>query len=369
MIRGLSSALIFILIIFGILLYFRYHTKEPFVNAPSSNMGTVPTPQGTSVVPNTMPGPTVINPDKPTLEDLENTLTRIDFEKRTLENSRSQSDSVKLRIINLDKVKQELSEYIDKINRKKITLNDIPFNKSDLGTFLIKKEDTITTKTLPNTIQESNADDYLRTLGETAKNLKWGIHIEYDPAITVFKSIQDKMDHIQKELSRNKLSPLEIQAKIHELKILEQQVKTANKRAITKVKDEIRPYASDSVETPEPVNNDRPFFIRHQQPHDYTKRVSASSFDNETVAGVDYKKKAAFLCKQIEGADLGDSEDFGCIKNPETDVGPDYSWRGNYKMVCNRLGRIWGGWYPEMFGCPPTVGTEEQAPKIFQSNR
>jgi hypothetical protein len=57
------------------------------------------------------------------------------------------------------------------------------------------------------------------------------------------------------------------------------------------------------------------------------------------------------LCRQVKSAQLGDPVDFGCIAQPDT-VSADYSWKGNYEMVCNRLGYTWGAWYPEMFGCP-----------------
>ena len=80
-------------------------------------------------------------------------------------------------------------------------------------------------------------------------------------------------------------------------------------------------------------------------------RASASSFDPSSVGGLDYKKRAQELCRQIQGAQLGDPASFGCIHNPD-EVGSSYSWKGNYQMVCNRVGDTWGGWYPEMFGCP-----------------
>jgi hypothetical protein len=81
------------------------------------------------------------------------------------------------------------------------------------------------------------------------------------------------------------------------------------------------------------------------------RRASASAFDPSTVGGLDYKQRALELCRQAQVAQLGDSASLGCIKNP-SEVSADYSWKGNYAMVCNRIGDTWGGWYPEMFGCP-----------------
>jgi hypothetical protein len=88
------------------------------------------------------------------------------------------------------------------------------------------------------------------------------------------------------------------------------------------------------------------------------RRGSASAFDDSLVGGADYKKRSQELCRQVRGANLGDPQQFGCISNPDA-VGPDYSWKGNFTMVCNRLGDTWGGWYPEMFGCPKYDPTQK----------
>lgn len=391
MIRVISLVVFCMLIIFGTLLYIKYgkhYIEDGFVDVPVAAMGNVPVIQQTSAVPNTMPGSNVSDPTKPTLSDLENTLSRIDFEKRSLENIRSTSENVKSRIAILDKVKADLSEYISKINRQKMSINDIPFSKRDLGAFLLKKDDTLSTKTIPDKTHDVVSGS--NNMNEHIGDLKWKVSIKYDPNTRILKSISDKMEKIDKEIMSNTLTPTQIDTKMLELKILEQQAAAVNKRSITKSDSKLSAYTNRSTENSESVSfsdTKKPFFMDQEQPsfdqtqpsldqghqtqgfHDYTKRVSAASFDHESVVGHDYKKKATFLCSQIQNADLGDPVDFGCIKNPETDVSPDYSWRGNYKMVCSRLGRIWGGWYPEMFGCPATVGTDEQAPVIFESNK
>jgi hypothetical protein len=82
------------------------------------------------------------------------------------------------------------------------------------------------------------------------------------------------------------------------------------------------------------------------------QRASASAVDPSTVGGPNWKKRAQDLCEQVGSAGLAPPGNFGCIED-ETTVSKDYSWKGNYQMVCNRLGDTWGGWYPEMMGCPP----------------
>jgi hypothetical protein len=84
-------------------------------------------------------------------------------------------------------------------------------------------------------------------------------------------------------------------------------------------------------------------------------RGSAASYSDAAVGGSDWQKRSQEVCRQIKSAGLGDPKNFGCI-NP-ADVGPDYSWKGNFNMVCNRLGDTWGGWYPAMLGCEPNDPT------------
>jgi hypothetical protein len=102
------------------------------------------------------------------------------------------------------------------------------------------------------------------------------------------------------------------------------------------------PQTSRDVQT-------RPGFAMTDQ--QIRNRGSAAAFNTGVVGGADYKKQAQDLCRQVKNANLGDPANFGCIANPN-EVSDTYSWRGNYQMVCNRIGDTWGSWYPEMFGCP-----------------
>jgi hypothetical protein len=91
-----------------------------------------------------------------------------------------------------------------------------------------------------------------------------------------------------------------------------------------------------------------PGTYRNEYP-DIQNRASAASFDPSLVGGLDYKQRVQSMCSQIGAANIGAPAQFGCI-DPSS-VSASYSWKGNYEMVCSRLGNIWGGWYPEMFGC------------------
>ena len=83
---------------------------------------------------------------------------------------------------------------------------------------------------------------------------------------------------------------------------------------------------------------------------DFKNRASNASFNPSVVGTLNYKERSKNLCGQISGTNLGDPTEFGCIQDQES-VGSDYSWKGNFEMVCSRLKNTWGGWYPEMLGC------------------
>jgi hypothetical protein len=80
-------------------------------------------------------------------------------------------------------------------------------------------------------------------------------------------------------------------------------------------------------------------------------RGSASAFDESTVGGLDYRARAKDVCRQLK-EEYGSSQDFGCIADPDS-VSPEYSWRGNFQMICNRIGDMWGSDEGGKYGCPP----------------
>lgn len=75
------------------------------------------------------------------------------------------------------------------------------------------------------------------------------------------------------------------------------------------------------------------------------------SYDVGKTAKYDWKEKAASICDSIRKHGLNPN-DFGCM-DPSKQVSPDYSWRGNARMVCTRLLTTPDPGLPETCGCPP----------------
>jgi hypothetical protein len=70
-----------------------------------------------------------------------------------------------------------------------------------------------------------------------------------------------------------------------------------------------------------------------------------------TDTGFNWKDKCKQLYTALERMSL-DPGDFGCLA-PGTQVSPDYSWRGNAKMICTRAATHADPGLPEQIGCPP----------------
>ena len=78
---------------------------------------------------------------------------------------------------------------------------------------------------------------------------------------------------------------------------------------------------------------------------------NSPSMDVGKAAKFDWRSKSAQICDSIRKQGM-DPNDFGCM-DPSKQVSPDYSWRGNARMVCTRLLTTPDPGLPETCGCPP----------------
>lgn len=84
---------------------------------------------------------------------------------------------------------------------------------------------------------------------------------------------------------------------------------------------------------------------------EFDRLEARPSMDLSKPATYDWKTKAATICDSIRKRGLN-PEDFGCMEASKQ-VSPDYSWRGNARMVCTRLLTTPDPGLPEVCGCPP----------------
>jgi hypothetical protein len=354
-----------------------------------------------------MPQPTLVAspPSKITVDDLINLRERINKESLKLANLRSTSPTMLARRNQLESLAGELTDMISRLQAGTLAITDIPITKDDADNFLNQLEGTgpLPSLHLPSGTTTSKAEaetlnpqeqsmlpglqnPQLQQLLKNAQNLKWGIqmNVSYDPEVSANERLVQRLEAIENRLTNLSTSGRTLPESVSEslIKELENLRKIANRRAFKKKTVDRFPTDYSAIDTSSETSPDVPndenlavaqgkglgtqpkrFPNGERSPDIYVRpgfvmnsdsiahRASSSSFDNSAVGGPDWQKRSLDLCKQIQGASLGDTANFGCIKNP-TEVGPEYSWKGNYTMVCNRLGDTWGGWYPAMFGCP-----------------
>jgi len=330
-----------------------------------------------------------------TLDILTNLQTRVQAESLRLSNLRSSAATMTARIAQLDKLASNLGDIISSIQRGETQLADVNITPADANNFL----STLGTDTnTPVPVVEVPAPsggaaktgqagfpfpNDIQSLVNAARDMKWSVSIalESDPAMRQSQSILDKISSIEASINKYMVSgtpmPPHVQAFYdQELAILKNltdnnatatpditRIVTGPPKPILQSRDSVADVfvpsqhdldaaqggtmgpaagsASNGIGQGDyPMTDDQ---IQH--------RASAASFDDSMVGGLDYKTRALEMCRQIGAAGLGDPANFGCIKNPD-EVSASYSWKGNYEMVCSRLGDTWGNWYPQMFGCP-----------------
>jgi hypothetical protein len=323
------------------------------------------------------------NSDVLTMADLEALIRKVNTEIIRLNNLRSESPTVNQKIKQLTEMANTLKTYKLKVDRQSMTLAEIPIKPADAKRFL----DTNLSDSFPALLTASPIVEGGKNASSTAKTqtigtihteavntmdmlqaLKWSleIKIDNDPAILERDKILRRIEHLEQRIAAHAYSETPIPKSLEmmfnkELAMLSNALTQAGKEGKapwdTRVMPNVQNPGSEDVRLsyiPEAVSDThkdtsiRPGFEMNNET--IARRASASAFDDSMVGGADYKKMTLVLCSQIQSAQLGEPKNFGCISNPDA-VSHEYSWRGTYQMVCNRLGDTWGSWYPEMFGC------------------
>ncbi len=349
-----------------------------------------------------------------TLDGLKSLIQNIQAEQLRLQNLRSSDSTTIARIQNLESLLVDLRGFLGKIERKEMKIEDIPIKGSDAQNFLaqFKSSETlpylmeakgVPTSSLPSSALPTSepatvGGNPMMPLGPMIptevlnylKNLEWSFEIKVhnDPAIGHKERVMDRIKELEQRIAAYAYNDAPIPPALQkafkqELESLSNYLQDSsevyfsvdNDRLYsdhTRMPEEERtPYMSDpdssvssnyekndSMTSYNPYANTstqnddamiRPGFLMNDDT--IARRGSASAFNDDVVGGPDYKQRARDLCRQIKSANLGEPANFGCIEN-QNEVSSAYSWKGNFEMVCNRLGDTWGSWYPEMFGCP-----------------
>lgn len=343
-------------------------------------------------------------PNGLTLGILVNLRKRVQAESLKLSNLRSSAATITARIADLDKLAANLGDIISSVQRGETKISDVNITPDDANKFLNALEmgqnaavpDVSASQHFPGGGSTNSmsigptglpAADTIQSIMEIARNMKWSLSIglESDPALKQSQEVLDKLTAIETSMNKYMISGTPIPPNVQrlyeqQLAVLKNLTGDSRPDAMSVLmgppKPELRQRGNVS-EAHMPSQEDLNLvqgmtmgpFGTHGGPAagsasngigsgDYAMsdeniqhRGSAASFDDSMAGGLDYKTRALEMCRQIQAANLGDPANFGCIKNPD-EVSASYSWKGNYQMVCSRLGDTWGNWYPQMFGCP-----------------
>lgn len=355
-------------------------------------------------------------PGKISLIQLKTLKSRIETEEKRLQDLRSRAASVTSRINHLTQLAADLGDMISRVERRVMKLEDVPITPEAAEKFLQNLRSNTdpvpplvsTPGSIPAMMKmETPTSSFTPTMDDAAvgelmtlsRNLKWSldVRLEHDPALAHKERMLTQLSQIMKQLTNLNISgaaipPDSYNALLSELRAIQRSLSatravkpsgpefgsmsrlgTAFSRESTNmssVPDHLKLVAAtgaapnDATGTCEPAafptpgesrdSQIRPGYVMNDE--QIARRASAASYSGEGVGGADYKERALNLCRQIKEGALGDVASFGCIANP-TEVGPTYSWKGNFLMICNRLGDSWGRKYPEQFGCPPYDST------------
>jgi hypothetical protein len=292
---------------------------------------------------------------------------------------------------------------ISSVQRKQLKLSDIPIKAPDAERFLSSLNNPNLNTPLPSLPGMKPISDTgpkpvatsttaglfqsapVQALLEMARSMKWSVAVafENDPTIQQNQQILNTLNQMDSSINQHMVSntPMSQQtytAYSDKLKTLQGLVNTNNTDVPTAVRAMPTPMvqpvgvasqatvptddqlaqaqnagglSADDTQGNDSMNTGQ---LDTQIQH----RGSMASFDTDKVGGPDYKTRVQSICQQIQASGLGDPANFGCIKDPKT-VSASYSWKGNYQMVCSRLGDTWGAWYPQMYGCPAVDPTKK----------
>lgn len=339
-----------------------------------------------------------------TIQQLKDLHARMDKEYNRLAALGSSAASVTSRMQQLEKLKTDLFEMIQRVERKQMKIEDVPITPDSAAKFLSDLESNtapvpplmVPAASLPSMVKTSpytasyagipGGEQTVEKLMKAARDLRWSVDVrlEYDPTLRTKERMLRRLEIITRNLQTLSVSESSLPPKVYDQYMkdlggiqnaLSAQPARSSDGDVGAMSRLDTSYSRVATEVPKPsdeamavaqgkgfgttastfphgeISPDiqiRPGFVMNDE--QIARRASAASFI-PAAGGADYKTRSLELCRQIKSAQLGDTKSFGCIENPDT-VGPDYSWAGNFKMICNRLGDSWGRSYPEQFGCP-----------------
>jgi hypothetical protein len=301
-----------------------------------------------------------------TLKDLQDLSLRINIEIIRLTNSGAADSFVDMnlqsRVNVLNQIKKTIDDMITKIQNGSMKIEDVPFMKADVDTFLPAMKNMNTP--LPNLIKETGVSSYLNSLfpmfgaGDVSganlakkffsdysdtifNNLSWDLSLHYvgQAEQTVANNYANAARDL-KFASEDSGIPGTLEKGISGAPAHSYRGAMASVvQSITGV-----PTTAGGASV-HPGASRHPGASAH---HGASQHAGGSN----SPATFDWKERSKQICQQINARGFK-PYDFGCLEDPDNMRHESFSWRGYTKMVCNRLSTIYDPSVPFLCGCPP----------------
>ena len=290
---------------------------------------------------------TILSAEKPTLNDLKDLIIKIQTEVTRLSASATTDSIINNRISKLTLLKNEVQAIIDKVEKKTMSIEQIPITKSDFDKFLpllanpnSKLPDTLQSAGLPVSLSNlfpaylsgdiSGAQltqyvvgNYLDTF---FKGLSWDLRMNY--TAERLKEIADA----KLKTAETSLSALDT---LKQTQVLANEAQQQATSASTTYRGDFASRTSPDVAGE--IMGDG--------------QLGISKTSSTAPATLDWKERSQQICAAIakRGYTPGD---FGCFP-ADTPTQKNFSYRGYARMICSRLGTLYDTSAPEACGCPP----------------
>ena len=276
-----------------------------------------------------------------TLNDLKDATAKIGVEITRLGMSGSTDDIMNGRINTLKNIQSTIDDMIGEVEKGHKNIKDVNISKADLDAFLPIMSNL--NSPLPQIVQKTSVNPIIQNLFQTYAGG------DAEGAKEAQKMFDKYAEHILKNLSWS--------VNIKYTSDGEQQASMNNINALMNTLDAAT-FESSAPESSYPgyfnsvIQNMGETLPGEQLPMNGGSQVQGPQVQGpKAPASFQWKERASQICDQINARGLKPS-DFGCIKNQDA-VSEGYSWRGNVKLVCNRLQTVFDPSVREACGCPP----------------
>jgi len=277
-----------------------------------------------------------------TMNDLNNLSSRIGVEIVRLNASGSTDPVIQSRVNTLTEIKTKVDDIASQVQQGYKQIEEVPLTQSDISTFLPIMSNlnspvpqilntTGMNPVLQNLFQTYSGGDmdgsqlamemFDKYAGQLLNNISWDFNISY-----IGKAEQD--------IAKDEASSAKSLAQITMSEMAPPSSFPGQFQSITQAMGgpgsaifNQGPSRKPSSDTgyPKPPDPSRP------SPYDWKKRTS-------------------HICQQVAARGMTPS-DFGCVE--PSSVSENFSWRGNAKMICNRIATLYDSSIPAACGCPP----------------